>query len=131
MTYMMSWKTGLRGTKAVKAAIAVFLFADTALIFAIWTPARLYALLLVGRGGGCSTTATLESTDHSRRILELKHYFTTHSRVVESDPSGLDIWETPEGRFWVPRGDLVLPLLLAEQHMKIYGSGETLESSVA
>jgi len=48
------------------------------------------------------------------------------SRVVSEDTSlGLELWETPKGKYWLPKkqGEL-LSSLLAEQDQHIYGSGE-------
>lgn len=44
------------------------------------------------------------------------------SRLVQHD-GPLELWETPNGRFWIPtdKGDTVLHLLLAQQQRNIYG----------
>jgi FkbM family methyltransferase len=44
---------------------------------------------------------------------------------VEKDPSGFHLWDTPMGRWWIPEGDdKTLPFNLAEQRMRIYGTGD-------
>src|SRR5262245_11779229 len=46
------------------------------------------------------------------------------SKLVRED-AGLELWDTPKGQFWIPRGNrFVLPFNLAEMEMRIYGSGE-------
>jgi FkbM family methyltransferase len=41
-----------------------------------------------------------------------------------SDSSGLKLWDTPKGRYWMPEGSArALSYDLAEQDRKIYGSG--------
>jgi FkbM family methyltransferase len=46
------------------------------------------------------------------------------SRLVRSE-SGLSLWNTPSGEFWIPGGDTrILPLLLAQEERNIYGDGE-------
>jgi FkbM family methyltransferase len=43
-------------------------------------------------------------------------------RLVEKDPAGYDLWDTPRGRYWIPAGsDGVLSLLLSQQQQQIYG----------
>jgi len=43
--------------------------------------------------------------------------------MVQSDPAGYELWDTPDGRWWVPRGDSsALFLVLAEQRQDIYRS---------
>ena len=47
------------------------------------------------------------------------------SKVVEKDPAGYHLVETPHGRWWIPEGnDYVLPYNLAEQAREVYGTGE-------
>jgi FkbM family methyltransferase len=42
-------------------------------------------------------------------------------RLVERDASGYCLWDTPRGRFWMPKSDdLLLPDLLAEQERGVY-----------
>jgi FkbM family methyltransferase len=39
--------------------------------------------------------------------------------------SGLTLWSTPAGEYWIPDGDdVILPLLLAQEARNIYGTGE-------
>ena len=39
--------------------------------------------------------------------------------------SGLTLWSTPSGEYWIPDGDdVILPLLLAQEARNIYGTGE-------
>ncbi|MGD0199856.1 MAG: FkbM family methyltransferase [Bryobacteraceae bacterium] len=47
--------------------------------------------------------------------------FRSKIRLVERDASGYYLWETPRGRFWMPKSDdFLLPDLLAEQQRGIY-----------
>jgi FkbM family methyltransferase len=44
---------------------------------------------------------------------------------VDKDAAGFHLWDTPHGRFWIPKGsDYMLPWDLAEQERHIYGTGE-------
>jgi FkbM family methyltransferase len=48
------------------------------------------------------------------------------SRIIADDAAaGLDLWDTPKGKYWLPKNQQdLLPHLLAEQEEQIYGSGE-------
>lgn len=60
------------------------------------------------------------------RDLEAAHNRLVKSMVkLEHDAAGYDRWQTPAGTYWIPAGDhFVLPFNLAEQELKIYGTGE-------
>jgi FkbM family methyltransferase len=109
--------------RAFKILIGVFVLIDFLMVPAYWPAARLAALTALGRSG-CSLAATLESYQNLRREVATTEYFKKSSRLVERDSAGLDRWETPRGRFWVPGGDTILPQLLYEQEIRIYGAGE-------
>ncbi len=90
-----------------------------------WTPLRLAALFVVGRTGVCPWSETLRSAKNLREQIEIKDRILAASRVVEKDPAGYNLWETPKGRYWVPNSsDYSLHFNLAEQERKIYGTGE-------
>src|SRR5258705_4175296 len=47
------------------------------------------------------------------------------SKKVKTE-NGLDLWETPQGKWWLPSGsDEILFVLLAQQDRNIYGTAET------
>ncbi len=51
------------------------------------------------------------------RILAASHFL--------KEESGLELWQTPKGNFWIPKGNrYVLPFNLAEMEQHIYGTGE-------
>lgn len=113
----MSLRRKLRwaAVAVVAAALAVYFI----------TPVRLAALYLTGRAGPCPWRETLRSADNLRWQIELKDRILAASRLLEQDPAGYNLWETPKGRYWIPRGsDYSLPFNLAEQERKIYGQGE-------
>ncbi len=59
------------------------------------------------------------------RASEDKDTLAAASRRVETDPAGLELWETPEGRLWAPKGSAdALMQDLAEERLRIYGSGD-------
>jgi FkbM family methyltransferase len=50
--------------------------------------------------------------------------FASASHVIRRE-SGLSLWSTPAGEYWIPDGnDQILPLLLAQAARNIYGTGE-------
>jgi FkbM family methyltransferase len=59
---------------------------------------------------------------HGKYMAQLQ----SAARLIQKDPAGYDLWETPRGRWWIPVGsDSFLPSLLAQQQSKIYGSGSS------
>lgn len=109
------------GSRIRWAAIGVAALAAAAYFI---TPVRLAALYLTGRAGPCPWRETMRSADNLRWQIELKDRILAASRLLEQDPAGYNLWETPKGRYWIPRGsDYSLPFNLAEQERKIYGQG--------
>jgi FkbM family methyltransferase len=66
-----------------------------------------------------NSEAMLAEHERERAAVEAE------SRVVERDADGNALWETPEGRYWMPKGQGgELASILAEQRRRIYGAGE-------
>ncbi len=110
-------------SRLLKIALIILVLADTVFLLAVKTPARLYALSALGRSG-CQLPGTLQGFENSKRQYSLQEAFKRTARVIERDPAGYELWETPKGRWWMPQGDQVLPFLLAEQESQIYGTGD-------
>ena len=105
-------------------ALVLFLVAVAAAIV-YYPPARLFALVMIGRGSVCPLDKALEAPEELRRQIEVKDRILAASRKIESDEKGFELWETPKGRYWIPRGShFVLPFNLAEQERNIYVLGE-------
>ncbi|MGH9721467.1 MAG: FkbM family methyltransferase [Bryobacteraceae bacterium] len=93
-------------------------------VFYFYPPARLAAIVAVGRSPVCPLSNAVKSAENSKRQIELKDRILNASKLVQKDAKGFHLWETPHGRFWVPDGsDFVLPFNLAEQERRIYGVG--------
>jgi len=89
-----------------------------------YPPVRLGFLALIGRASLCPWAEATRSAWNLRHQTELKDGIVAASRLVEKDLAGFHLWETPKGRYWVPKGsDWSLPWDLAEQERKIYGAG--------
>jgi len=90
-----------------------------------WAPVRLASLVLLGRSPHCPMQQAVKSYDHSVRLTRTKDRILEASRLVATDDTGYVLWDTPKGRYWIPKGsDYVLPFNLSEQENKIYGVGE-------
>jgi FkbM family methyltransferase len=89
-----------------------------------YPPFRLGLLALLGRASLCPFAEATRSAWNLRHQTALKDRILAASRLLEKDPGGFHLWETPKGRYWIPRGsDWSLPWDLAEQERKIYGTG--------
>src|SRR5256885_2849662 len=90
-----------------------------------YAPARLAAIVALGRSPVCPWSRAIHSADELRTQIAYKDRILYASKLLEKDPAGYHLWDTPHGRFWIPEGsDYVLPFNLAEQERKIYGVGE-------
>jgi FkbM family methyltransferase len=90
-----------------------------------YAPARLFAIKAVGRSPYCPMANALESQRNFDAQVKYSNDILKASRVVEKDPAGYHLVETPRGRWWIPAGnDYVLPYNLAEMARQVYGAGE-------
>jgi len=91
----------------------------------VWYPPfRLFTLVVAGRSPVCPLANALQIKAHGKELERVKDRILTGSRLVREE-SGLELWETPKGPFWIPKGNrYVLPFNLAEMELRIYFSGE-------
>lgn len=108
--------------RVVKIVLILFVAADALFLLAVKSPARLLALSAIGHSG-CTLDGTLQSFDNAKKQFDLRKYFQQTTRLVRRDPAGFELWDTANGQIWTPKGDGILPFLLAQQEMKIYGTG--------
>jgi FkbM family methyltransferase len=98
--------------------------AVVAAVLYFYAPARLAALVLLGRSPVCPMANAVQAQSNLRRQIELKDKILAASKRLEKDEH-FTLWDTPHGKFWMPDGsDYVLPFNLAEQERKIYGDGD-------
>jgi FkbM family methyltransferase len=66
------------------------------------------------------------AADRNEKLQEqYANGFLSASKVIEKDPAGYHLVDTPRGRWWIPEGnDYVLPFNLAEQERDVYGVDE-------
>lgn len=92
--------------------------------YAWYPPFRMLALVATGNSPVCPLANALRSKANLAETLAIKDRIFESSRLVQQE-NGLELWDTPKGRFWVPRGNrYVLPFNLAEMERHIYGKGE-------
>jgi FkbM family methyltransferase len=112
--------------KFIRVLIAIVLLSAAAIAaYFYYPPFRLLTLVAAGRSPDCPMSRALLSERHSRE-LEAAHNRLVKAMVkLDHDNAGYDRWKTPMGTYWIPAGDrFVLPFNLAEQEVKIYGTGE-------
>ncbi len=81
-------------------------------------------LALAGRGQGCPVSHALRISREKQALTAAKDRILRDSSLVETDPDGFEHWQTPYGRFWIPKGQkYILPFNLAEMETRIYGTG--------
>jgi FkbM family methyltransferase len=110
-------KSGILKLVVALAAVGVLVY--------WYPPFRLSALVAAGRSPDCPLSQAVKAEDNLKREIEIKDRILKASKRVEVDAQGYTLWDTPKGRYWVPKGsDYVLPFNLAEQERKIYGEGK-------
>lgn len=109
-------------TRTIKLLIGVVLLANVL----FWIPsARLFCLYAMGRASRCPLQKSLHSFNIMARRAAIQRGLDREKRLVQEDPSGLHLWDTSMGRYWVPaRNDDTLTDNLSEQATKVYGDKE-------
>lgn len=112
----------MQSNRLIKFVLILFAVAAGLFLLAVKSPARLLALSAIGQSG-CSLDGTLQSFNNAKRQFNLRNHFQQTTHLIRSDSTGFELWDTANGQIWTPKGDKILPFLLAEQEMKIYGTG--------
>ena len=108
-----------------KTLMLVVLLAAAVAAGRFYPPFRLLAMKAVGRSPYCPMSHALAADRNFQEQVRLHNEILRASNVVEKDPAGYHLVETPRGRWWIPQGnDFVLPWNLAEQQRQIYGTGD-------
>lgn len=112
--------------KPLRIALLLALIAVLAAAgFAYYPPFRILTLVVAGRSQHCTLRAALNGPRDLEQQVEFKDRILNASNLIQQDPLGFHLWQTPRGRFWVPEGsDYLLPFSLAEQERRIYGTGQ-------
>jgi FkbM family methyltransferase len=110
-------------SRLLKVLLVVVVLAGALIWF--YPPVRLLAIYVVGRSPVCPLSNALKSDDNLRRQIAYNERILKTSKLLETDPAGYELWDTPHGKYWIPAGSrYVLPFNLAEQERSIYGVGE-------
>jgi FkbM family methyltransferase len=92
-------------------------------VYGFYPSLRLFALFVAGHSPICPLSQAIKSTANAEATIRIKDRILAGSHLVKEE-SGLELWYTPKGYFWIPRGNrYVLPFNLAEMERHIYGSG--------
>jgi FkbM family methyltransferase len=110
----------------VKRLVLLTVFGLLALAAATpFVPAlRQAAWVMAGRGNGCTVWRAFQVQSHVRALTAEKDRILAASRLVQTDNFGHELFETPYGKFWAPKGSkFILPFNLAEEAVGLYGRG--------
>ncbi len=92
--------------------------------YSYFPPFRLMTLVAVGHSPVCPMAKAIKADEHSRQLQAAHNRLVKSMVKLEHDNAGFDRWQTANGTYWIPTGDrFVLPFNLAEQELKIYGTG--------
>ena len=84
-------------------------------------PLRPGLLFLAGRSPHCPLQQAVRTTANERALTDAKDRLLAGSHLVKNDAAGFELWETPQGQFWIPAGnERFLAFNLAEQERDIY-----------
>jgi FkbM family methyltransferase len=95
-------------------------------VFFLVPQARAFVLVAAGRGVGCPLAKAIHTRSSMDEQAARQRRIFSASRIVSEDAAaGIDLWETPKGKYWLPKNqDDLLASLLAEQEENIYGAGD-------
>src|ERR1051325_11540376 len=100
----------------------MFLIAIALIVPAVWPEARLALVWAAGRCQGCTFRDSIRSHALLVNMARVGEEIGAASKVIESDPKGFELVETPMGRYWTQPHDRFLKFTLGEEKLDIYGS---------
>lgn len=107
------------------AGLLILILVIAAFAYTYYPPFRLLAWVTIGRSPVCSLQQALKSQENLDQQVAYKDQILNASKLIAEDSPGYELWETPNGRYWIPAGSrYALPFNLAEQRRKIYGTGD-------
>ncbi|HEY1185221.1 MAG TPA: FkbM family methyltransferase [Bryobacteraceae bacterium] len=92
------------------------------LVMAVWPQARLAVVWALGRCQQCSFEDTVNSHALLFDMEKAGEQIGAASKVIETDPKGFELVDTPMGRYWTPPHDRFLKFTLGEEKLEIYGN---------
>lgn len=113
----------VKPSRVIPLVLLILIIAGLAYVY--YPPFQLFTFVLAGRSPVCPLADALKSDDNLKKQIAYKDQILNASNLIQQDPDGYELWETPKGRYWVPAlSRYVLPFNLAEQQRKIYGMGD-------
>ena len=97
-------------------AVAVVLFAVAFAVYHRVPQFRTMTLAVAGRSPVCSLRQAMNSPEVVREHYERIDRVRSASRLVEDDAEGFELWETPQGEFWVPSGAAETMIWVVAKH---------------
>src|SRR5690242_68696 len=86
----------------VKVLIATGVLVVAAYIW--YPPVRLFGLAVTGHSPVCPLGKALKSRANLDETTKIKDRIYAASKLVKEE-AGLELWETPKGSFWIPKGN--------------------------
>jgi FkbM family methyltransferase len=101
--------------------LTLICLSEAAVIALLANPLRRFVDLYAQRSPYCSIIDSLKAYGVRFEQLRIRNRIRGAIRRLQKDPSGIELWETPKGRFWTSDGSENLTILLAEQERRVYG----------
>jgi FkbM family methyltransferase len=95
-----------------------------ALVLTVWPRGRLAMVWAAGGCQGCSFRDAVNSHALLVDMAKAGEEIGAASKVVQTDPKGFELVETPMGRYWTEPHDRFLKFTLGEEKMDIYAGDE-------
>jgi FkbM family methyltransferase len=103
--------------------LAILILILAAVAYAYYPPFRYFTLVVAGRSPICPLDQAVKTSENLSLQVAYKDQILNASKLLQEDPKGYELWDTPQGRYWISSGSrYVLPFNLAEQQRKIYGT---------
>ena len=114
-----------RAIRVIRAVTILVAFVGIASALIIWDTSRSAILYAAGRASTCSFSKALEAPrENASQVAAFERLSKTSRLLRKEEETGLELWETEQGTFWVISENETrwLFLFLAEQATDIYRS---------
>jgi FkbM family methyltransferase len=109
----------LYGLRVILVAVLLVAGIQTAIYF--YPPLVMVVLSVIGRNPLCSLSDAYHGGQKRIAAEQQTSEIGGRCRLITEDASGLQLWETRLGKYWIPKGNkAVLPILLGQQEADIY-----------
>ncbi|HUI82116.1 MAG TPA: FkbM family methyltransferase [Bryobacteraceae bacterium] len=94
------------------------------LIASVWPEARLTMVWAAGRCQGCSFRGAVKAHTLLVDMARAGDEIGAASKVIQRDPQGFELVDTPMGQYWTVPNDRFLKYTLGEEKLEIYDGDE-------